>query len=187
MNWGSALKSFGGFLKASRDAKAQRAWDAYNNRMVGIQAARSNNAITENVAQNREQHAQNKVNIQISRLMASAQVKAGAAAAGVAGGSVDATLFDVGRNAGHKQSQELDSFENALLATDMQRKNVSMQRSMSMKPLTPKPSVFGMLANVGVDILGEQASRPTSIGTNLNGQAQATPNIWDRVKTTMLS
>ena len=184
--WGSVINAGFGFLKASQDAKVTRAWEKYNNRMAGIQAGQSNNAVTENVAKNREQHAENKVVQQIVRMKATAQVKAGAAAAGVAGGSVDATLFDVGRNAGHKSSQELDRFEQSLLVTDQQRKNISMQRSMAMKPLTPKPSLLGAMANATADILGDQAAAPSSMGTNLGGASQATPTMWDQLRTTML-
>lgn len=184
--WGSAIKAGFGFLAASRDAKASRAWETYNNRMAGIQAGSSNNAITENVAKNREAHAQNKVLLQVSRMKATAKVKAGAAAAGVAGGSVDATLFDVGRNAGHRTAQETDRFEQSLLVTDMQRKNVSMQRSMALKPLTPKPSLLGALSNATADILGDMAATPSSMGTNLDGAKQAEPRLFDNIRRTML-
>lgn len=186
--WNTIANAGFGYLKAARDAKASRAWDKYNNAVAGMQGGQALNSITVNESMNREQHAKNKVAIEVSRLMATAKVTAGAAAAGVSGGSVDATLFNVGRNAGNRQAQEADSFENGLMVTTQQRRNISLQRQLAQKPLTPMPSILGFVGNAMADILGEQVDEVGSSGTTLNGAQQTTGNGgWDWLKTTMLS
>lgn len=161
-----------GFLNKRAAAKTQRSWDRYNNAMAGIQAGQALNAVAVNTAAIRSEDAIKRVGIARSRLMAAARVKAGAAAAGVAGGAVDTTLFDIGRNAGSALHTEQTRFKATLLATDQQRRGIAMQRQLSQKPLTENPSILGAITNTGLEILEERAALPSSVGTQLGGATQ---------------
>lgn len=168
--WMQLAQAGANFLSKRSEAKRQRSWDRYNNAMVGIQAGQANNSITQNVVMNKAKHAENKLAIQTSRLIAAAKVKAGAAAAGVAGGSVEATIFDIGRNAAKATKNETDRFTTSLLATDAQRRSLSMSRKLSQRPETELPSLLGAAFSAGVDILGErETDTRTSNGTLLEG------------------
>lgn len=165
-----------GFLQKNRQAKRRAAWDRYNNAMSGIQAGQSQNAINVNVANARSQDAISRVDIARTRLMAAAKVRANSAAAGVAGQSVDDTLFDLGRNAGSRLHQEKIKFAASLNALDAQTSSLAMQRKLSQKPVTQTPSFLSHMATAGLNILAERAedNTPTSSGTNLEGDAPTT-------------
>jgi hypothetical protein len=174
------------FLAKRREAKAQASWDRYHNAMANIQGAQAQNAITDNVAINREKHAENEVMINKSRLMAAAKVKANAAAVGVAGGAVESTIFDIGRNAGNKLASEDKRMSVSLLASDQQRRGIAMQTMLSQKTVTQSPSILSGLANMGMSILDEQSQSPSSSGTNLGGNQRTSEAFsWDALKTLM--
>lgn len=185
--WTNVLMQGLGFLGKRREAKRRAAWDRYNNAMAGIQAAQSQNTVTDNVALRRDQHARNKLLIQTSRLQAAAKVKAGAAAAGVAGGAVEATIFDIGRNAAKKLDGEVDRMETSLRISDAQRRSIAMQRKMAIKPVTQTPSFLSGMADIGISILGDNAELPQSSGTLLEGPS-ADPELsnWERLKNTLM-
>jgi hypothetical protein len=168
----NALSAGLGFLNKMAASRADRAFQKHHNRMVNMQAAQQQNSIGSNVLMNREQTANNKLLIQTSRLIATAKAKAGSAAAGVAGGSVEGVIYGVGRNAGTKQHQEARRFQTTLLVTDQQRRGVEMSRAMSQKALTPKPSILSALGNYSMTVLGAVSKEQGSAGTTLNGMQQ---------------
>lgn len=181
----AVFKGVGGYLGKRKMAKNRAAWDAYNNKMALIQAGQSQNAVTDNVAINRAQKAENDLIIKTSRLVAAAKVKAGAAAAGVSGGSVEATLFDVGRNAGRKLAQSTDQFETSLQVTNQQRRSIAMGAKMSQRVSAPGPSLLGALATTGLNILEGMEEDVTSKGTLMGGAKQTTSG-WDRIKSQLM-
>lgn len=176
----------GSFLGKRKAARTQASWDRYNNAMAGIQAGQARNAISVNVALNREQDAQQRVAIEASRLMAAAKVKAGAAAAGVAGGAVEATIFDIGRNAGKRQQAAADQLQTNILATDQQRRSVAMSRKMAQKPITQSPSFLSSMATTGLSILGDDINSTSSQGTQLEGAETQIPDNWDRLRNMLM-
>lgn len=171
--WGQILAGAGSYLMKSKKASTQAKWDKYNNTMTALQAAQSANTITQNVALNREQHAANKVQVATGRLMAVAKVKAGAAAAGVTGGSVESTLFGIGRNAGLKIASETQRFDTSIRTTDQQRKNVALQAQMATKAITQQPSLLGAISTTAGSIAATRIDTPTSGGTALEGGTPA--------------
>lgn len=185
--WDTAVTNGLGFLAKRQKAKASAAWDKYNNAMTGIQTAQGNNALSTNVALNRAAHAKNNILIQRSRLMAVAKVNAGASAAGVGGGSVQSTVFDLGRSAGEKIAAENSRFETSLLVSDQRRRGLSMQRELSMKPITQTPSFLTALATTGLSILNEDTTKPSSEGTSLEGPNN-TDDLggWDKLKSMLM-
>lgn len=189
--WPIVIKGATSFLGKYRTAKAQAAWDRYHNAMTGLQAAQAQNTVTDNVAINREKHAENKVLINTSRMMAAAKVKAGAAAIGAEGGAVEATIFDIGRNAGKKLAGEEARMRVSLLATDQQRRGVALQKQMATRIVTQTPSLLSALASTGMDILDDQSSMAGSSGTNLDGAKQMDKQFdlskgWDKLKSQLM-
>lgn len=184
--WLQAAQHGIGFLNKRREAKNRAAWDRYNNTMAGLQAGQAQNSITENVVAERDAHASKKLLIATSRLKTAAKVRAGAAAAGVSGGSVEQTLFDVGRNAGNALYAEEARFGAALLVSDQQRKNVSMQRQMAIKPVTRMPSIAQAIGGGMLSIAADRAedNTPQSRGTNMEaGQLpQTMTDGWSKFK-----
>lgn len=174
-----------GFLQDYKAAKTQAKWDEYNNKMVRLQAAQGQNTITKNVAAGRAQHLDNNILIQRNKLLALAEAKVSAAAAGVSGQSVDGTSFDISRNAGFRIMEENQRFDHELYQANTQRNSLNLQTQMSVKQVTETPSPFNYLAKAGISILNEQANAPSSRGTNLNG-AQQTSGGWEAVKNMLM-
>jgi hypothetical protein len=184
--WAMVAQNGFSFLAKRRQAKNQAAWDRYHNAMVALQAAQAQNSVTDNVAINRAKHAENEVLIKKSRLMAAAKVTANAAASGVAGGAVETTLFDIGRNAGNKLASEDERMRVSLLASDQQRRGIAMQSKMGIKSVTQGPSLLSAVAGLGMSILDDQDTGPTSTGTTLGGNKRTQGQFsWDQLKTLM--
>lgn len=184
-----------GHIARHREAKNRAAWTRYNNAMVNIQAGQARNAITDNVAMQRAAKAENDMLIQTSRLVASAQVRAGAAAAGVSGGSVDATLYDLNRNAARKQQTKDTQFERSIMVTNQQRRTVAMQTAMSQRQAPAMPSLLQTALTTGLSIWEERQEAPGSAGTMLeSGVPAAAPEteeegsipFWDRLRSQLM-
>ena len=179
--WMQAFNDGIGFLAKHTVARNQRAWDKYNNAMVSMQSAQSQNSVTSNEALASAEHAERKLLIQTSRLQAAAKVQAGAAAAGVSGGAVEATLFDIGRNAGTRLAAERDQYDASLQVTMQQRRNIALQSKLAQRDLTKGPSLLAALGDFAADWQTEQETG--SAGTQLEGRdTQIQPNEpWKRV------
>ena len=152
-NTNSVVSGAGGFIAASLSNRIDRKWTAYQNRLVNLAAAQSRNALVDNKAMAQEEHLSNVMMINKSRLEAEAQAKAGAAAAGVAGGSVDTTIFETGRNAGAALNKEQSQFEQQLHVMEQQRDNVEAQRVARQRQLPQRPSALGAILGITADIL----------------------------------
>lgn len=103
MDWsafgGSAFKTIGGFLQQRNETKAKNAVRKRQNENAAVLGAHNFGVISQTRAQIREETTSSRVKIQRARAKALASAKVSAAAAGVAGGSVDAASFDISRSA----------------------------------------------------------------------------------------
>lgn len=179
MKLGSAI---GNYMYQNKLAESRRLWTKYNNKMAHLQAGIAQDAITDNVALNAVQHAENKMLIKTSKLMTAAKVKAGAAAMGQAGGSVEATLFDVGRNAAVRLAQEDEAFRTSIMVTNQQRKSTAMSAQMAQQTAPEGPSLGSALLGAGLNILGDAMDTPTSSGTMLEGGSESPTSGWDKLR-----
>lgn len=169
MNWMAIARAGTSFITDSIAASSQRKWTSYNNKMINLQAARSFNTIQQNRAGEVTDHVENEILIQTTELMAKAKVKVAAATAGVAGGSVEASLFNVGRNAGKRLYAEETRFENAMRGMDHQATQIKTQAALAQKQLPTGPSVAGLLLNMGSIALKDQQGTDSRVSNGTLG------------------
>lgn len=145
-----------GHAASSEQASAGRKWQKYQNAMTMLSAANSQNAITDNVTLAMEQNADQGLEIQKNQARAEGAARVAAAAAGVSGGSVDATMRDIGRNAAAKQYSRSQTLQGIFLTSDHQRQAVASQAQASldhnMIPGPNTPAELLGLAGKGLDI-----------------------------------
>lgn len=179
--WMQVAQGVGGFLAARRRAKVQRQWDEYHNDMTNLQAAQSTNAVIANEAKIEEEAVLAQVALDISKLKTVARIENQAAASGVAGGSVAATILGVSRNAGRREASLDRQRESALLVTRSQKHQIATQAKLGQRELTDGPNLLSHVLNTGINILNEHESGTKSNGTTLDG---ATPigNPFDRLR-----
>ena len=123
-NFGGFAKGIAGFINASNERKAkkmayeaEKKWVAYNNTMRALTAAQDNNTLTMNQADAKMQLVEKRIDIMRQGQAAKAAAQVSANTAGAAGGSVEATLFDIGRNAaraGHNADSAWEAQDAAM-------------------------------------------------------------------------
>lgn len=161
MSWGDLIFSGGSALlkaglsysAASDKAKSDRQWQAYNNAMLNISGALAQNDITQNEVFAREKSIQQGVAIQKSEFLTEANAENSAAAAGTTGRSVNATLFDIQRNAANAKSNLENDAQNQEIAFQNMRQKVSQQVLTQTDVRTiPSPNPVTTMLGLGGDI-----------------------------------
>lgn len=148
----SAFKHIGSFIVASRQAKADRAWQAYNNAMTRLQNAQNQNNITINENLLVERQIRESFNIDKSKYKTSAEVTVAAAAVGAEGNSVDLVLQEVSKNASNAQATLARDFETQALVLSQQREASNLQTEMQIDyTQIPKPNILRGLLDWGAD------------------------------------
>lgn len=149
-----AIRTLGAFTVSRTEAKMAENMNRYRAAMAGISATRALNAVTTNQQRLGEQAAQQNLEVQRMGMQDAASAEVAAAAAGVAGGSVDAVFrdlsaaaesatFTVQRNA-RRQMQELQRSR-----TDIRLS----QLGASSPNIIPKPSAGSLLLGLGTQAL----------------------------------
>lgn len=147
--WGSvfmkglpgAVSSVVGYITASQDAKQQRKWQAYNNALVRLQNAQNQNAITTNEGMAVERASEAEYAIRKSEYITKGSAEVSAAATGTTGRSVDAVLFDIGRNAAKASADKARDLQYQQLGFQQQRESSNLQTEMNIDRATiPGPS-----------------------------------------------
>lgn len=144
------ISQVGSFIVQSRQAAADRKWQAYNNKMTRLQDAINQNALTSNERMRKEKKAVQLLQVQKSEGATVAKAEVSAAATGTVGRSVNMVIFDIKRNAATaRQSIERDD-EMADEQTDHQRmlSAMSAQMQLDLRSL-PGPSAGTLLAGLG--------------------------------------
>lgn len=122
----------GGFIAASKQAAADRAWQKYNNTMVRLSNAINQNALTTNENINREATLEKRYAIRKSEYTTLASANVAAAASGTIGRSVNSVMHDIKRNAALADADAAQEFEYAKLSVDEQRRQSGMQAQMQL-------------------------------------------------------
>jgi hypothetical protein len=142
-----------GFIAAGKVAKQQKKWQAYNNAMTRLANANNQNAITTNEILAEERAQVQRVNIQRSAYITSGAAEAAAAAADTGGRSVNAVIFDIGRNASMQQAALEADLEAQYLSFDNQRANSQFQMASNLDySYIPKPQLASYALNFGSDM-----------------------------------
>lgn len=170
MDWsgfiGSAGKTIGGFLSARAETKAKNAVIKRQNENAAVLAAHNAGVISQHRAASIEEEVTSQVKIQRARAKAVASARVAAAAAGVAGGSVDAAEYDIHRSAAER------SFEVSSLAIGQLRKaeddlwQNKVNQAMQKKTMLSAPSSLGLMLGLAGDFATSMADDQGSDGTD---------------------
>lgn len=137
LNLLSANMSYSG---AKAQAKAQRAWQEYSNRMTDLSHSVAQNAITTNEILASDALASQAVQLKKDSLQIQGAAKVNAAAAGVKGKSVSRQMRLIVGNAAARESERQLAFRNMMMSFDQQRLNTSMSAAMQKDySYIPKP------------------------------------------------
>lgn len=136
----NALSAINQYGADKAKAKAQQAWQDYSNRMVDLSATVSQNAITTNELLSADAFTNQAMQIQRGGMLAEAQAKVSAAAAGVKGNSVNRGVTHVLANAASREAERQEQFRVAQLGFTQQRTQVAMSAAMQKDySYIPKP------------------------------------------------
>lgn len=171
MDWsgfgGSAFKTIGGFLQKSRETKARNAVIKRQNENASIIGAHNAGVISQTRAQIREEATSSRVKIQRARAKALASASVSAAAAGVAGGSVDASSFDISRSAAERAFSLQRGAEQELAQTiDAEYQN-KVNTVMQTQSMLAGPSGVGLALGLVGDVFDAKADDTGSDGTDV--------------------
>jgi len=130
-------------------ARAMQQWQEYQNQMAHIADAQNQNSITTNTTLAIQASANEAVQNQAAGIQAEGAAKVAAAAAGVKGGSVAATIFNVERGIASVEYQRQQDLQNKFLAFDTQRRQSVLSAKMQEDhSYIPKPSSAAMLLGI---------------------------------------
>lgn len=104
---------YGKYRADKAQAKADRAMQEYKNKMVNIADAMNQNSITTNTTKTIQQSARQAVHLRRNEIGVLGSTASAAAAAGVRGRSVNATIIDAKRNAGFAEGARVRDLEGA--------------------------------------------------------------------------
>ena len=162
-------KAIAGFITASKEAAYQRKMAAYQNKMARLQAGRMHNTITINQQEQRAAEVRAKLGVQRNALKASAAAEVSAASVGASGGSVEDTLFNVGRNEARKSHMLSQQYDAQVAAMENQRHAIELDVALRKVRPAPGPNVASLLfdlAGLGAQANTVEQNRVQSNGTN---------------------
>lgn len=141
-------------------AKAQRAWQKYSNKMVDLSNSVNQNAINTNELLAADSFAAQAVQLQTDTALTTAKAETIAAAAGVKGRSVDRTLHQIMNNSAQREAERQEAFRVSKLGFEQQRQQMAMSAAMQKDySYIPKPKAASYLLgaamnsfNSGMDI-----------------------------------
>ena len=135
------LSAANSYAADKAQSKAQRAWQAYTNKMVDLSATVSQNAITSNELLAQDAFVNQAFQLRQDSIFTRAKVEASAASAGVKGNSVNKSISQVLRNSAAREAERQEGFRVTMLGFDQQRMQVSMQAAMQKDySYIPKPN-----------------------------------------------
>lgn len=131
------------YAASSASAKAQEKWQTYKNKMVGFISGEQQDDVTTNLSLAEVASGNQNFMIQKQELEAEGTARVNAAAAGVSGNSVDATMQDIARNAANQQDQRIQQMTTQQMAADKEKRSIviNAQNSMDYSSIT-QPSLI---------------------------------------------
>jgi hypothetical protein len=137
-----ALGALGSYKADKAEAKARRRMQEYRNKMTNIANAINQNAITTNTTLAIQQSARQAVHMRTDELTSLGSTAVAAAAAGVRGRSVNASLLNVQRRAGQLEKQRSQDLEEYFMQVDQQRLSSALSAVQNQDlSYIPKPSL----------------------------------------------
>lgn len=146
----SLLQGFMSYGADRAQAKAQKRMQEFRNKMTYLANAVNQNAITTNVTLAQQQSAKAAVNMRRDEIGATGSASVAAAAAGVRGRSVTATMLNIQRRAGLNEKARTDDLEQMWLQTDQQRLGSAMSAAQQQDySYIPTPDLGTYLLGAG--------------------------------------
>lgn len=142
------------FIGAKKEADAKKAIQNYKNTMVALAGASNQNIITTNENLIRSRDADTAFDITRTEYITEAKAEVQAAATGTGGRSVNATLFDVERNAEVAQARRRQDLEAQYMNLDAQRESSAFQTSLQIdRSYIPEPSGAAFALGLSTDAM----------------------------------
>ena len=125
---------------AKKQYAAEKEWQEYRNRLVDLSTSLSYNDVTTNELLSSSSFMAQSLQIQSDKLDATGAFETSAAAAGVAGNSVNRGLRNIIGNAAQRDLERQQSFDASLLNFRQQREQIAMTNKTSKDySYIPKP------------------------------------------------
>lgn len=156
----SALSSLTSFITAGKQAKQDRLWQEYNNKMLKLQNAENQNIITTNDLMRRDRKHTQLMQIEKSETATIATAEAQAAASGTIGNSVNAALREISVNASNaKQAIERDDdLQDVQSMNQRFQSNMGMEMQMDRRVISG-PSTASLMLGIGEGLIKATAKR----------------------------
>lgn len=143
-------QAIGTYLIQSRQAKSNKKWQEYNNKMVRIQDAVNQNNITTNQNMAVERQVRESYNLRVAEYQTEAKATVAAAAVGAEGNSVDMVLRDISQNEARAQSALKTDLNYQMIGWQGQREASARQMQMQIdNTQIPKPNIAASLLSWG--------------------------------------
>lgn len=153
------LQSYGQYRADKAQARAQKRLKEYRNKMTNIADAINQNAITQNTTLAIQQSAKKAVHMRRDEISTLGSAAVAAAAAGVRGRSVNATLIDVQRQAGMLEKQRSDDLQQYFLQERQQRLSSSLSAVQNQDlSYIPTPRLGTYMLNAAIQTAQDTAS-----------------------------
>lgn len=145
-----AFSTLSSYITAGKQAKQDRLWQEYNNKMTRIQGGLNQGIITTNDLMRKDRKMTQLLQIEKSEKATAASAEVSAAATGTIGNSVNMVLFDIGRNAATARAQ----LERDDDLQDVQSQNQRLQSALGMEMQIDNrtingPSMASMMLGLG--------------------------------------
>ncbi|AUZ94786.1 hypothetical protein HOR97_gp34 [Agrobacterium phage Atu_ph03] len=156
----SALSTLTSFITASKQAKQDRLWQEYNNKLAKIQNGQNQNIITVNDLMRRDRKHTQLEQIQKSETATLASAEAAAAAAGATGNSVNAVLRDISSNAANAVAaiERDDDLQDAQSINQRFQSDLGLELQLDRRVISG-PSTASLLLGLGEGLVKGTAKR----------------------------
>ena len=146
------MKAIGSYFLKARQAKADKAWQKYNNALVRIQGAQNQNSITVNEGLLTERTIRAEFAVRQSSYVTQGSAEMAAAAVGAEGNNVERVLAQIKKNETRELSNiQRDRREQALGFAE-QRRNSELQTEMAIdRTQIPRPNIVADLLTLAGD------------------------------------
>lgn len=178
MDWSSfavgAGKTLGGFIGAQSETRAKNKVREAQNKNAKITGAHNAGVISQNRAQIKEEGISTRVRIQRARMEAESSANVAAALAGVKGGSVNATRFDIARSAAERTFANVRGVEAEVLDTYSKEYQNEVNTTLTQQTMLSGPSFASMALGLAGDFMDARAEDTGSDGTGVDRGAETT-------------
>ncbi len=149
-----AVQGFTDYMIQGVQADMEEAQQAHNNAMRSLSSAQQQNTMTLQEAQLQDKASRLGNSLQIASIKDRGSAEVNAAAAGVAGGSVQQALLGLKRSAIQAQSARMRNLDSELLATAEQRSNIKLASVMGQDiSVIQRPNISSALLGIGVGVM----------------------------------